>query len=219
MPFEAKITASYFNVVIFLIMLDWITNTITAFNYWGIALLMFLENIIPPIPSELIMPLAGFTVTQGKLSFWGVLVAGTVGSLLGALPWYYGSRRLGEHQLKRGIEKYGKWLRLTTEDINKSQVWFRKYGGPVVLFGRLIPGIRTFISVPAGLQRMPWFEFLGYSLIGSLCWNLLLTYAGFVLGQNYGLVEKFLGPVAAVVLVGLALFFIVWVVYRKRQEQ
>ncbi|MCT7964477.1 DedA family protein [Laspinema sp. D1] len=198
-------------------MLDWITNTITAFNYWGIALLMFLENIIPPIPSELIMPLAGFTVTQGKLVFWGVVVAGTVGSLLGALPWYYVSRRLGENRLKQWIDQYGKWLKLNSEDINKSQDWFMKYGAAVVLFGRLIPGIRTFISVPAGLQKMPFIEFIGYSLIGSLCWNLLLTYAGFVLGQNYGLVEKFLGPVAAVVLVGLALFFIVWVVQRKRQ--
>ncbi|MCT7955953.1 DedA family protein [Laspinema palackyanum] len=198
-------------------MLDWITNTITAFNYWGIALLMFLENIIPPIPSELIMPLAGFTVTQGKLVFWGVVVAGTVGSLLGALPWYYVSRKLGENRLKQWIDQYGKWLKLNSEDINKSQEWFRKYGSLVVLFGRLIPGIRTFISVPAGLQKMPFIEFLGYSLIGSLCWNLLLTYAGFVLGQNYGLVEKFLGPVAAVVLVGLALFFIIWVVQRKRQ--
>lgn len=198
-------------------MLDWITNTITALNYWGIALLMFLENIIPPIPSELIMPLAGFTVTQGKLIFFWVVVAGTLGSLLGALPWYSVSRRLGETQLKTWIDQYGKWLNLTNEDINKSQDWFRKYGSAVVLFGRLIPGIRTFISVPAGLQKMPWLEFLGYSLIGSLCWNLLLTYAGFVLGQNYGLVEKYLGPVAAVVLVGLALFFIVWVVYRKKQ--
>lgn len=200
-------------------MLDWITNTITAFNYWGIALLMFLENIIPPIPSELIMPLAGFTVTQGKLAFWGVVVAGTVGSLLGALPWYYVSRKLGENQLKTWINKYGKWLKLTNEDIDKSQDWFRKYGARVVLFGRLIPGIRTFISVPAGLQKMPWLEFLGYSLIGSLCWNLLLTYAGFVLGQNYGLVEEFLGPVAVIVLVGLALFFIVWVVHRNRQKK
>lgn len=198
-------------------MLDWITNTITALNYWGIALLMFLENIIPPIPSELIMPLAGFTVFQGKLTFWGVVVAGTVGSLLGALPWYYVSRRLGETKLKAWIDRYGHWLKLTNEDINKSQIWFRKYGSIIVLFGRLIPGIRTFISIPAGLQKMPWFEFLGYSLIGSLCWNLLLTYAGFVLGQNYGLVEKFLGPVAAVVLVGVALFLIVWVVQRKKQ--
>jgi membrane protein DedA with SNARE-associated domain len=198
-------------------MLDWITNTITALNYWGIALLMFLENIIPPIPSELIMPLAGFTVIQGKLIFFGVVAAGTIGSLVGALPWYYGSRRLGETQLKTWIDQHGKWLNLNNEDINKSQDWFRKYGAAVVLFGRLIPGIRTFISVPAGLQKMPWLEFLGYSLIGSLCWNLLLTYAGFVLGQNYGLVEQFLGPVAAVVLVGVALFLIVWVVQRKRQ--
>ncbi|AFY84354.1 putative membrane-associated protein [Oscillatoria acuminata PCC 6304] len=200
-------------------MLDWITTTITTLNYWGIALLMLLENIIPPIPSELIMPLAGFTVTQGKLNFVGVVVAGTIGSILGALPWYYFSRRIGENSLKNWINKQGKWLTLSVEDINKSQAWFKKYGGTVVLFGRLIPGIRTFISVPAGLQEMPWLQFLGYSLIGSLCWNLLLTYAGFVLGQNYGLVEQFLGPVAGVVLGGLALLLLVWFVQRKKQQQ
>ncbi|MCT7981504.1 DedA family protein [Laspinema olomoucense] len=200
-------------------MLDWITNTITALNYWGIALLMFLENIIPPIPSELIMPLAGFTVTQGKLTFWGVIVAGTTGSMLGALPWYYVSLKVGEHQLKKWVDRYGGWVTLTNEDIKKSQDWFKKYGGGVVLFGRLIPGIRTLISIPAGLQKMPFLEFFGYSLIGSLCWNLLLTYAGFVLGKNYKLVDKFLGPVTIVVLGGLVLLFIFWLVQRKKQRK
>ncbi len=200
-------------------MLDWITDTIATFNYWGIALLMLLENIIPPIPSELIMPLAGFTVTQEKLTFFGVVVAGTIGSLLGALPWYYVSRRIGEKQLKKWIDRYGKWVTLSSEDINKSQVWFNKYGGIVVLFGRLIPGIRTFVSVPAGLQKMPWIQFLLYSLVGTLSWNILLTYAGFLLGQNYHLVEKFLGPVAGVVLVSLGVLFVLWIIIRRKNQE
>jgi membrane protein DedA with SNARE-associated domain len=200
-------------------MLDWITTTITTLNYWGITLLMLLENIIPPIPSELIMPLAGFTVTQGKLNFGAVVVAGTLGSIFGALPWYYVSRRIGEQQLKKWVENHGKWLSLSVEDLDKSQNWFQKYGGTVVLFGRLIPGIRTFISVPAGLQEMPWLKFLGYSLIGSLGWNLLLTYSGFALGRNYERVEQFLGPVSGVVLGGFALFCILWLVQRKKQQQ
>lgn len=200
-------------------MLNWITSTIATLNYWGIALLMLLENILPPIPSEIIMPLAGFTVTQGKLNFVGVVVAGTIGSILGALPWYYIGKRVGEKRLRQWIDQHGKWLTLSAEDIDQSKQWFDKYGGAVVLFGRLIPGIRTFISVPAGFEEMPWFEFLLYSTIGTVCWNILLTYAGVLLGQNYQIIEKFLGPISGVVLAGLLVFFGLWFLRRKKQRQ
>jgi len=200
-------------------MLDWITNTIAALNYWGIALLMLLENILPPIPSEVIMPLAGFTVTQGKLNFVWVVIAGTIGSILGALPWYYIGRRMGEKRLRRWIDRHGKWLTLSGEDIDKSKQWFNKYGGAVVLFGRLIPGIRTLISVPAGFEEMPWLKFLLYSLVGTVVWNVLLTYAGFLLGRNFQMIEKILGPVSGIVLIGLLLFFGIWVVRRKKSQK
>ena len=200
-------------------MLNWIISTIATLNYWGIALLMLLENILPPIPSEIIMPLAGFTVTQGKLNFVGVVVAGTIGSILGALPWYYIGKRVGEKRLRQWIDQHGKWLTLSAEDIDQSKQWFDKYGGAVVLFGRLIPGIRTFISVPAGFEEMPWFEFLLYSTIGTVCWNILLTYAGVLLGQNYQIIEKFLGPISGVVLAGLLVFFGLWFLRRKKQRQ
>lgn len=199
-------------------MLDWITNTIASLNYWGIALLMLLENILPPIPSEVVMPLAGFTVTQGKLNFFGVVMAGTFGSVLGAVPWYYIGKRVGERRLKRWIDRHGRWFALSGEDVDRSKQWFERYGGPVVLFGRLIPGIRTFISVPAGFEEMPWFKFLLYSTIGTVCWNVLLTYAGILLGQNYQLIEKFLGPISIVVLLGLLVFFGAWIVRRKKRR-
>ncbi|MGG6295651.1 DedA family protein [Leptolyngbya sp. AN02str] len=200
-------------------MLDWITTTIATFNYWGIALLMLLENIFPPIPSELIMPLAGFTVTQGKLNFVWVIVAGTVGSILGAFPWFYIGRRVGEQRLQRWVDRHGKWLALSGEDIDKSKRWFDQYGGVVVLFGRLVPGIRTLISVPAGFEEMPWAKFLLYSLVGTVAWNILLTYAGILLGQNYQLIEKFLGPISGIVLVGLLIFAGVWIMKRKQRRK
>lgn len=198
-------------------MLDWITNTIASLNYWGIALLMLLENIFPPIPSEVIMPLAGFTVTQGKLNFIGVIIAGTIGSVLGAVPWYYSGKRVGNKRLKKWINRHGRWLVLSSKDIDQSRHWFNRYGGATVLFGRLIPGVRTFISVPAGFEEMPWFKFLLFSTIGTVGWNALLTYAGFLLGQNYQLIEKFLGPISIAVVAGLIIVVGVWIMRRRKK--
>ncbi|MBD1807495.1 DedA family protein [Microcoleus sp. FACHB-SPT15] len=200
-------------------MLDWITSTINSLGYLGIALLMFVENIFPPVPSEIIMPLAGFTVTQGKLSVVYVILAGIVGSVLGALPWYYAGKQLGEDRLKNLADKYGKWLTLSGTDIDKSKQWFDKHGGIAVFFCRLVPGVRTLISVPAGIDKMHLVPFLLYSTLGTALWVGLLTYAGLLLGQNYKLVEKFLGPASVVVLVALIVAFGIWVVRRKKKQQ
>lgn len=199
-------------------MLDWITSTINSLGYLGIALLMFVENIFPPVPSEIIMPLAGFTVTQGKLNLIYVIVAGMVGSVLGALPWYYAGKQLGEERLKKLADKYGKWLTLSGKDIDKSKQWFDKHGGIAVFFCRLVPGVRTLISVPAGIDKMHLVPFLLYSTFGTALWVGLLTYAGLLLGQNYKLVEKFLGPASGVVLVALIVAFGIWITRRKKKQ-
>jgi membrane protein DedA with SNARE-associated domain len=200
-------------------MLDWITSTINSLGYLGIALLMFLENIFPPVPSEVIMPLAGFTVTQGKLSLVYVIVAGIVGSVLGALPWYYAGKQLGEDRLKKFADQYGKWLTLSGKDIDKSKQWFDKHGGIAVSFCRLVPGVRTLISVPAGIDNIHLVPFLLYSTFGTALWVSMLTYAGFVLGQNYKLVEKFLAPASGVVIVALIVAFVIWIARRKNKQQ
>lgn len=197
-------------------MLDWITSTINSLGYLGIVLLMFLENIFPPMPSELIMPLAGFTATLGKLKLPYVILAGTVGSVLGALPWYYAGKYLGEDRLKKLADKYGKWLTLSSKDIDKSKQWFSKHGGVAVFFGRIVPAVRTLISLPAGLNNMHFGKFLLYTSAGSALWVALLTYAGYLLGQNYQLVEKFLGPVSKIVVVVLIVAFVVWVIRRRK---
>lgn len=199
-------------------MLDWVTNIISSFGYVGIALLMFLENVFPPIPSELIMPLAGFTVTQGKLSMQFVILAGTLGSVLGVLPWYYVGKIVGEKRLREWIDKYGKWLTLSGADIDRSKRWLDKYGKATVFFGRLVPGIRTFISVPAGLDKMSLVPFILYSFAGSFIWTALLTYAGFILGNNFQLVEKYIGPISGIVFASLAIFLIISFIRRRNRQ-
>lgn len=199
-------------------MLDWVTNIISSFGYVGIGFLMLLENIFPPIPSELIMPLAGFTVTQGKLNLQLVILAGTLGSVFGALPWYYVGKLVGEERLRQWIDKYGKWLALSGKDIDKSKRWLSKYGKATVFFGRLIPGVRTFISVPAGLDKMPLIPFLLYSFAGSLIWTAILTYAGFLLGSNYQQVEKYMKPISVIVIASIAIYLIITFIRRKSRK-
>lgn len=196
-------------------MLEWITNTMNSLGYVGIGLLMFLENLFPPIPSELIMPLAGFTVAQGKMEFAPVVMAGVVGTVLGALPWYYAGKLLGEKRLKSLANRYGKWLGISAKDIEKSKTWFNKHGNTAVLLCRLVPGVRTLISIPAGMSSMPVLPFLVFSTLGTLLWVGLLTYSGYALGNNYHLVEEYIGPVSKIVLVALIVAFVVWVVRRR----
>ncbi|MBD2773404.1 DedA family protein [Iningainema tapete] len=202
-------------------MLEWITNTINSLGYIGIAMLMFLENLFPPIPSELIMPLAGFTAraTPEKLNVFGVFLAGLVGSTLGALVWYYPGKFVGERRLKDWADKYGKWLSVSSKDIDKAKRWFDRQGSRAVLIGRLVPGIRTLISVPAGISSMHLVPFLFYTTLGSAAWVGLLTYSGYALGSQYELVDKYLAPVSKIVIVTLVIAFVVWVVKRKQQNK
>jgi membrane protein DedA with SNARE-associated domain len=199
-------------------MVEWITNTMNSLGYLGIGLLMFLENIFPPIPSELIMPLAGFTVAQGKLNFGMVILAGVLGTVLGALPWYYAGKILGEQRLKSWADRYGRWLTISSKDIDRADRWFDKHADKAVFFCRLVPGIRTLISLPAGISGMHLVPFLLYSTLGTLLWVSLLTYAGYVLGDNYELVEKYLAPVSKIVLITLVIGFIIWLVRRNMRR-
>jgi membrane protein DedA with SNARE-associated domain len=204
-------------------MLEWITNTISSLGYLGITLLMFLENLFPPIPSELIMPLAGFTASPyqpggAKLNIIGVFLSGLLGSVLGALIWYYPGKFLGEQRLKKLTNKYGRWLNISSEDIDKAKSWFHRHGRKAVLIGRIVPGIRTLISVPAGMSNMALLPFLFYTTLGSAVWVALLTYSGYLLGTQYELVDKYLAPVSKFVLVALLLVFLAWLLKRKRQK-
>jgi len=191
-------------------MFKFITDFLESSGYLGVFALMALENIFPPIPSELIMPFAGFVVARGDLKLAGVLIAGTAGSIAGALPWYYGARIYGKDRLKEFADRHARWMTVTGEDIDKSIAAFDRHGRSVVLFGRLIPAIRTLISVPAGLACMSLWQFLLFSTIGSLAWTGALTAAGFLLESNYEQVGKYVDPVSK----GIFGILLVWYIYR-----
>ncbi len=199
-------------------MLEFIVNSVNSLGYVGIALLMALENIIPPIPSELIMPLAGFAVTQGKLNLIGVIIAGTVGSVAGAIPWYFLGKYWGLKRTKAIADKYGKWLTVSGADVEQAKNWFDRRGYIATAMGRLVPGIRTYISIPAGISRMPLLPFLAYSTAGSIVWVSLLTYAGYILGENYELVGTYLKPISILVAIAVISLVIYWVIKRKRHH-
>jgi len=163
--------------------------------YLTICLAMFLENIIPPIPSEIIMPLGGFFVYQQKLNFYVLIFWGLLGTILGSLPWYYLGRLVNEKRLSNFLDKKGKYLGISSNDLIKSKKWFERYGVSLVFWGRLVPGIRTLISVPAGIELMPLKKFLIWTTLGSLIWVALLTYAGYFLGEKYPIIEIYLDQV------------------------
>jgi membrane protein DedA with SNARE-associated domain len=199
-------------------MKDWIVNIIDQLGYWGLALMMFLENVFPPIPSELIMPLGGFVASQGKLSLPLVILAGTFGSVVGQLPLYYLGHFLGKARLMRLADKYGKWLTVSGADIDKASKWFAKRGPVAVLIGRLVPGVRSLISIPAGICGMNLPKFLLFSALGMGVWAGALAFAGQLLGQNYEKVEKYMGPASKIVLALIVVGFIVWVWRRKHNQ-
>lgn len=191
----------------------------TSLGYFGIGLLMFLENLFPPIPSELIMPLAGFNIAKGKMAFLPVIAVGTIGTVLGALPWYYLGRQLDEEKLKKLLDRYGKWLRISARDVDRAKGWFDRSGQFAVLIGRLIPGVRTLISLPAGMAEMPIVPFLLYSTVGTVLWVSLLTYGGYVLGDKYEEIEHLLAPFSKIVLgmiLGVALVWLLRKYLRSR---
>jgi len=181
-------------------------NSIIA--YLTICLAMFLENIIPPIPSEIIMPLGGFFVYQQKLNFYILVFWGLLGTILGSLPWYYLGKLVNEKRISNFLDKKGKYLGISSNDLIKSKRWFDKYGVSLVFWGRLVPGIRTLISVPAGMELMPLRKFLIWTTLGSLIWGVLLTYAGFVFGENYQIIETYLNQIKFIVKPILILIFI-----------
>lgn len=180
-------------------MLDWITG-FQKMGTLGIALLMFAENVFPPIPSELIMPLAGFSAARGEGNLLIVIIAGSTGSLLGALLWYYIGQKIGAERLERWAIKHGRWLTLSPKEVEQSCAWFNRHGGKAVFLGRLIPAVRTLISVPAGIAGMPLGSFLLYSTAGTILWTALLATAGYFLESQYDKVAHWIEPVSNVVI-------------------
>ena len=191
-------------------MFDWIVGWVESGGYLAIALLMLVENVFPPIPSELIMPLAGFAAAKGTLNIVGVVAAGTAGSLAGALFWFWVGYSIGPDRLKNFSGRHGRWLTLHPSEIDSARAFFDRHQGSALFFGRLIPTVRTLISVPAGVDRMPILAFLAWSVLGTALWTTLLAGAGYLLQGQYERVSDWLNPVSNVLFAALA----VWYLYR-----
>lgn len=199
-------------------MFEWISTTMASLGSAGVALLMFLENVFPPIPSELIMPLAGFLSERGQLGFWPAVLAGTVGSLSGAVGWYWVGRSVGERRLRAWVDDHGRWLTLSCSDLDRTKEWFDRHGASAVFIGRLIPGLRTFISVPAGFAEMRFVPFVFYSALGTAIWTGALAAAGRWLGRGYDQVSGYLEPVSWAVLAGVLLLYVYRVIRWRRSD-
>jgi membrane protein DedA with SNARE-associated domain len=187
---------------------DWIVTTINQFGYAGIFLLMLVEAIFPPIPSELIIPFAGFSAARGELSYVGVIIAASLGSAAGCVPWYLAGRIFGLNRVRWLADRFGRWFTINSAEIDLASRWFHRFGPIIVLFGRLLPIIRTLISVPAGLTRMPVPVFALASLVGIVIWNTVLVSAGYLLAEHYDRVEVWLDPLSYVVLAGVVLLYL-----------
>jgi membrane protein DedA with SNARE-associated domain len=196
-------------------MLHWIAHLVNSLSYWGVAILMAVENVVLPIPSELIMPLAGFKTARDQMTLLGVIAAGTAGSVLGGLPLYYAGYALGEDRLRRWIQRYGKWVLMRGKDLDRAAERFSGNSFLEVTIGQLLPGIRGLISIPAGVARMNVGLFLLANLIGTLVWCTVLAVAGRLLGRNFTKIHEFLGPTGWAILALLVVALAYWLIRRK----
>lgn len=199
-------------------MTRWILDFISMTGYFGIVVLMFVENIFPPIPSEFIMPLAGFLVSEDKFSFVAVVFAGTLGAVLGAIPLYYLGATIKEEKLKNFADRQGRWFAFSSEDIEKANEWFSKYGYLAVLICRIVPGIRSIISIPAGINKMNFPSFLFFTTIGSAVWTTFLAGAGYALKNNFTDIEKYLDPFVYIILAVIVILYLVRVIRYKNPQ-
>jgi membrane protein DedA with SNARE-associated domain len=185
---------------------------IAATSYAGIFVLMALESACIPLPSEVTMPFAGFLVSQGAMSFWLVVLAGALGNLVGSLFAFAAGWRMEERLLRGFIRRHGKWVLMTEHDYDQAEVWFRRHGEIVVFVSRLLPIVRTFISLPAGVARMNVMRFSIYTFVGSLLWSALLTYVGVQLGEHWhdlsGIWHQFDAVIGLAIVAAIA--FYIW---------
>lgn len=196
-------------------MQNWVTDIMEQFGYAGIFLMMTLENLFPPIPSEIILPFGGFLTTYTTLTIIGVTVVATTGSVIGAIILYGIGMLVDAQRLEKVVDRWGHLLRLKKSDIYKADAWFDRYGYWTVLFCRMIPIVRSLISIPAGMSKMRFWLFLLFTIIGTVIWNVILILTGTVLGASWGSVLGFMDVYSTLVYLllgaGLILFIIIFI--------
>jgi membrane protein DedA with SNARE-associated domain len=201
-------------------MADWVIRLIDQSGYWGVAFLMFLETVFPPVPSEVIMPIAGVSAAAGRMSLTGVIASGTAGAMAGNFFWYLVARWVGMRRFRPFIDKHGRWLTLDWYDVERVKRMFGRFGPILVGIGRMMPTIRSVISIPAGLVHMRLAKFLFWSTVGTAGWSAMLAVAGYMLKQHFTDIEKVLGPLSSVVIGAIVLGY-VWrqLTWHKRHRE
>lgn len=179
---------------------DWIIRLVNDTHYWGVALLMFLETVFPPVPSEVIMTVAGVSASRGNMTYAGVVASGTAGAMLGNYLWFWLAIKFGSDRLHRFADRHGRWLTLSWKEIERGHDLFKKHGSIIVLVARMLPTFRSLISIPAGVFGMSHRRFLVFSTIGTAGWSAALAGAGYALGSQFEEVEKILGPLSTIII-------------------
>ncbi|RIW27798.1 DedA family protein [Bacillus salacetis] len=198
---------------------NWLTEIINNFGYGGIFVLIALENIFPPIPSEVILTFGGFITTTSKLTIMGVVIASTLGSVIGAMVLYGLGLQLDVDRMEKVVDKWGHILRLTKDDIHKADAWFDKYGYWSVFFCRFVPLIRSLISIPAGMSNMKFVPFLGFTTMGTLIWNTVLVYVGAQVGESWEDIVGYMDIYSNIAYAVIALLVMVFLVYFYRRKR
>ncbi|WP_374712250.1 DedA family protein [Symbiobacterium terraclitae] len=200
--------------------MHWTTGIMETFGYPGIVLIILIENLFPPIPSEIVLPFAGFMTTQGSLTLFGVLTAATLGSVLGAIALYGVGLWFGRERIYWIVRRFGRWLTISEQDVQRTEEWFERYGTWTVFFCRMVPVMRSLISIPAGLVRMNLGVFILYTAIGSAIWNLLLVGVGAALGAAWPTVSRWVSiyqdAVIAAALLAVAAFLLYRLATRRK---
>lgn len=199
-------------------MAEWVIGFIRDHGYLGIAALMLAENLFPPLPSELIMPFAGYLAATGDRNPVLVVLAGVIGSVVGAYPWYAAGRLLGCARLKRLADKHGRWLTVSPKDIDRAEAWFKRRGPIVLVLGRLVPALRTVVALPAGLTAMPLPAFTAFTALGSGLWCTLLAGAGYLLEDQYERLSAWMNPLSTGIFVLCIVAYVMRVVRQGHQH-
>ncbi len=197
---------------------DWIIRLVNDTGYWGVGFLMLLETVFPPVPSEVIMTVAGVSAARGNMTFSGVVASGTAGAMLGNYLWFVLAIKFGKERLQRFLEKHGRWLTLHWTDVERGQALFTRHGSIIVLVARMLPTFRSLISIPAGIFKMSHRRFLVFSAIGTAGWSAALAGAGYALGSQFADVEKILGPLSTVII-GMIVVGYFWRLWRWNPER
>lgn len=203
-------------------MQEWIIQVVNQFGYWGIMLLIAIENIFPPIPSEVILALGGFMTTYTKMNVWGVTLFATFGSVGGAIILYGLGHILSKERLMWIIDKWGRILRLKRQDLDNAEGWFQRKGSLTVFFCRFIPIIRSLISIPAGMSKMNFWKFLLFTTVGTAIWNVVLVNLGAFMGEKWEVIVQFMdtySTATAVVLGTLFLVVVVWFYHKRKAKK